>query len=338
MIVVTSTPLRISLFGGGSDLPQFYEQSRYPGLVISTTINKRINVAVNRCETDHIRAVYSKTEVVNDVDKLEHDRIRECLKKLRRIKNLEIYTSSEILSRGTGLGSSSSFTVGLLNALQTLTTETVNNSNDYKAFLAETACEIEIKKCGDMIGKQDQYAAAFGGWNAFRFYNNRVTVEPLTNYNYTRLSSNLFCYYTNSTRNTDSSSILKQQASGLLTDDGTFELTTELRQIAQEFYERMSSDLNYEYDFDFVGDLLHESWKAKKKLSKGISNPEIDEMYEKALSLGARGGKLLGAGGGGCMLFYVPEDNKMFFLTEMDKHYKQFQFSFENKGSQAVII
>jgi D-glycero-alpha-D-manno-heptose-7-phosphate kinase len=336
MIVVTSTPLRISLFGGGTDLPQYYEQSRLPGLVISSTINKRINVAINRCESEHIRAVYSKTEVVDDVNNLEHDRIRECLKLYKYTKNLEIYTSSEILSRGTGLGSSSSFTVGLLNALSTLSRSKVDSSNEWKAIIADLACKIEIEDCGDLIGKQDQYAAAFGGWNAFSFHRNRVSVEPLSNVNYKCLESNLVCFYTNTTRDTNSSAILKDQASGLLVDSEIFKYTNELRGIAQEFYYQMTRPLLL--NFDFVGALLHQSWLIKKKLSKNISNPEIDVMYERARHLGACGGKLLGAGGGGCMLFYVPDDNKFSFIFEMKKHYKQFVFNFENKGTTAAII
>ena len=160
-MIVTKTPLRMSFFGGGSDIPSFYEKSPIPGLCISTTIDKYINIAVNRCATHHVRVIYSQMEVVKHVDDLKHDRAREALKQLGISKKVEICSFSDVPTTGTGLGSSSSFTVGLLHALNVhLTPEQT----------AELACHVEINRCGYALGKQDQYAAAIGGLHAYEFY------------------------------------------------------------------------------------------------------------------------------------------------------------------------
>lgn len=324
-MIVTSTPLRISFFGGGSDIPQYFNEK--PGMVISTTIDKKIQIALNRCQTDHIRAVYSEMEVVDDVNKLKHDRIREVLKLFQVKSNIEICSFSDVPTKGTGLGSSSTFTVGLLKALSTMKV-LLHNKRD----LAEKACEIEIGKCGEPIGKQDQYAAAYGGFNVIRFDSTGVEVTPLDigAYSLRTLNDNLMCYSTGISRNT--SDILSDQVRNILSDDQAFDSTSTLVEIAEQALKYLKA--NKIHDF---GALLNETWKYKKRLSSKISNPDIDYMYGVAMSAGALGGKLLGAGGGGYMLFYVPESARGAVSLAM-REYRRFNFNFTDQGSTAVTL
>jgi D-glycero-alpha-D-manno-heptose-7-phosphate kinase len=324
-MIVSSAPLRVSFFGGGSDIPQFYMNS--PGMVISTAINRHIKIAVNPCETDHVRAVYSEMEVVKDPSELKHDRIRHALGIFEIRRKIEICSFSDITTRGTGLGSSSTFTVALVNALYKLKCLSYN-----KRDLAELACNIEIDLCGEPIGKQDQYAAAYGGFNCIRFDSSGVEVTPipLSSDSLGALNDSLICYSTGTTRKT--ADILSEQVSNLQTVS-KFDATKELVQIAEEGLKLLKSEkLN-----DF-GALLHSTWEQKKKLASSISNPHIDAMYEEGRKAGAIGGKLLGAGGGGYMLFYVPPENQPGFKAHMRKYYKQFHISFTDIGSEAFKL
>jgi D-glycero-alpha-D-manno-heptose-7-phosphate kinase len=324
-MIVTSTPLRISFFGGGSDIPQYYNEK--PGMVISTTIDKKIQIALNKCQPNHIRAVYSEMEVVENVDDLKHDRIREALKLFKINGNLEICSFSDVPTKGTGLGSSSTFTVGLLNALYNHS-KLLHNKKD----LAETACEIEIEKCGEPIGKQDQYAAAYGGFNVIRFDSTGVEVTPLNigAQVLRRLNDNLMCYATGISRNT--SDILSDQVKNILSDDRAFDSTSELVNIAEVALKYLR-----QYKIDDFGALLHDAWTYKKKLSSKISNEDIDYMYSCARRAGALGGKLLGAGGGGYMLFYVPESARGSVSLAM-REYRRFNINFTDQGSTAVTL
>jgi D-glycero-alpha-D-manno-heptose-7-phosphate kinase len=324
-MIVTSTPLRISFFGGGSDIPQYYNEK--PGMVISTTIDKKIQIALNKCQTKHIRAVYSEMEVVDKVEQLKHDRIREALKFFKINGNIEICSFSDVPTKGTGLGSSSTFTVGLLNALYHHKM-ILHNKKD----LAEIACEIEIDKCGEPIGKQDQYAAAYGGFNVIRFDSTGVEVTPLNigAQVLRRLNDNLMCYATGISRNT--SDILSDQVKNILEDDNAFDSTTKLVSLAEDALKYLRKN-----QIDDFGALLDEGWKYKKKLSKKISNSDIDYMYESAINAGALGGKLLGAGGGGYMLFYVPEHARGAVSLAM-REYRRFHFNFTDQGSAAVVL
>jgi len=324
-MIVSSTPLRISFFGGGSDIPQYYNQKS--GMVISTTIDKKIQIALNRCQTDHIRAVYSELEVVENIDNLKHDRIREALKMFQIKNNLEICSFSDVPTKGTGLGSSSTFTVGLIKALYTMKV-LLHNKKD----LAESACDIEIDKCNEPIGKQDQYAAAYGGFNVIRFDSSGVEVTPLNigAYSLRTLNDNLMCYSSGISRNT--SDILSDQVKNILSDDQAFDSTSALVDLAEQALKYFRA--NKIHDF---GALLNEAWRYKKKLSSKISNPDIDYMYESALKAGALGGKLLGAGGGGYMLFYVPESARGSVSLAM-REYKRFNFNFTDQGSTAVTL
>ena len=320
-MIVSSTPLRISFFGGGSDLPQYYNKK--PGMVLSTAINRMIHIAVNGCEPKHIRAVYSDVEVVDDVEQLKHNRIREVLKYFKIRSNIEICSFSDVSTKGTGLGSSSSFTVGLINALEWHCT---------KRDMAELACQIEIDRCGEPIGKQDQYAAAYGGFNVIHFDSSGVDVCPIdvkSDYLY-NLNQNLICYSTGLTRNT--SDILADQTNNLSTNNVAVDTTTRMVELAEQAlrYLRLGK-------LDDFGALLHEGWMCKKQMSSKISNPDIDEMYETAMKAGALGGKILGAGGGGYMLLYVPEESQREVRHAM-KHYKKFYFQFTEEGSVTTHV
>ena len=323
-MIVSSTPLRISFFGGGSDLPQYYNKK--PGMVLSTAIDRMIHIAINHCEPKHIRAVYSEVEVVDDVDQLRHNRIREVLKQFVIHSNIEICSFSDVSTKGTGLGSSSSFTVGLINALSM-------SFNGYdKRDIAELACEIEIEKCGEPIGKQDQYAAAYGGFNAIRFDSSGVEVYPVNVRASTlfELNENLFCYSTGLTRST--SDILADQCNNLSNDELAFDTTTRMVEMAEQGLRYLRTE-----KLDDFGALLHEGWMCKKRMSSKISNPDIDEMYEIAMKAGALGGKILGAGGGGYMLLYVPRDNQVAVRHAM-RNYNKFYFQFTQKGSAVTRI
>jgi D-glycero-alpha-D-manno-heptose-7-phosphate kinase len=328
-MIVTKTPLRVSFFGGGSDIPQYYNQgvTRNAGMVISTSIDKNIYIAANKSQPSHIKAMYSEIEIVEDIEKLKHNRIKEALRKFAISGNIELGSFSDVSTKGTGLGSSSTFTVGLIKALYHYRNITHN-----KRDLAETACEIEIEMCGDPIGKQDQYAAAYGGFNVIRFDSSGVEVTPVNVGSSTLelLNSNLMCYSTGISRNT--ADILADQVSNVSNDNDAFNNTTRLVYLAKQALVYLEKN-----KIDDFGALLDEAWKTKKKLSDKISNSDIDLMYEKGINAGALGGKLLGAGGGGYMLFYVPESSRGVVSLAMRK-YKRFHFNFTDQGSTAVIL
>ena len=323
-MVVTKTPLRISFFGGGSDIPSYYRNGY--GLVVSTTINKYINIAVNFCQTDHIRVVYSEMETVDDVSKLKHDRVREALKEFAIKGNVEICSFSDVPTRGTGLGSSSTFTVGLVNALYGAK---VLKCSRYD--VAELACKIEIDRCNQPIGKQDQYAAAFGGFNAIRFYPDRTEVTSLGVKSETidELNSRLICYSTGVTRQT--SDILAEQVKNLESGSAVAD-TKSMVDMAENSIKMLLGGR-----LDDFGDLLHHSWLKKRSLAATVSNEHIDEMYDVARSAGALGGKILGAGGGGYMLLYVSPKNKSKVVRAMNG-YKPFHFKFTDTGTTAQCL
>jgi D-glycero-alpha-D-manno-heptose-7-phosphate kinase len=268
--------------------------------------------------------VYSETEVVQDVEKLKHNRIREVLKHFAIKERIEICSFSDVSTKGTGLGSSSSFTVGLINAFASLYS---------KRDLAELACQIEIEKCAEPIGKQDQYAAAYGGFNVIRFDSSGVDVHPVdvSGLRLLELNENLMCYSTGITRNT--SDILSDQTKNVAGDDAAFDTTTKMVELAEQAlsYLRLGK-------LDDFGALLDDGWNYKKQLSNKISNPEIDEMYERAKNAGALGGKILGAGGGGYMLLYVPSIVQGRVYDAMKGYKKRFSFRFTEQGSVATQI
>lgn len=317
-MVVTKTPLRVSLFGGGSDLPNYYKHN--DGLCVSSSIDEYITIALNTCHTPHVKLMYSEIEIVNAPEELKHNRVRESLL-LHEIDNgIEIASFANIPTKGSGLGSSSSFTVGLINAIRTEYDMPGRSPFD----LAEDACHIEIERCGEPIGKQDQYAAAYGGFHAYEFSSHGVAMRPIhiSKANKLLLNDDLLFFSTGITRN--ASNILKKQVSNNKVD-----VTSQMVEIARSGVVALErGHLNY------VGDLLHQSWLLKKQQADGISNEWIDEMYDAGMKAGALGGKLLGAGGGGYMMFYVPSNRHYQIRKAMSKlQCHEWFFHFTDTGS-----
>jgi len=323
-MIITKTPLRISFFGGGSDIPSFYEKQQ--GTVLSSTINKFVYIALNTSEVKHIKLMYSKIEIVDKIQDLEHDRARESLLNYNinnYKKGLEIGSFSDIVTNGTGLGSSSTYTVGLIKAITSFLKLELT-----KYELAESACDIEIDKCKQPIGKQDQYAATFGGFNIFSFNNDITTTIPLNIPYHTikTLEGRLLLINTGQTRLTES--VLSKQVANL-SNNQYIDYTCQLSQHAID-----SINLFLNADLDGIGKLLHHTWLIKKKMASNITNKNIDYLYEIGLDLGALGGKLLGAGGGGYLMLYFPniiKKNvaKMHFQS---LGYNNLEFEFENNG------
>lgn len=327
-MILVRAPLRISFFGGGSDMPEFYENEKQPGQVISVAINKFMYLAVNKTPKGYIKAVYDRIETVDDVEQLQHDRIRETLKKYSISKGLEIASFCEMPTKGTGLGSSSTFTVALCKALST-----INGWNETKFELAEAAYDIERVGCGDILGKQDQYAAAFGGFNEFIFNDTgSVSVTPLniSTEQQERLRNNLMLFYTGTAR--VANSILSKQGDNLVSDKkkrNVIKSMTDLASSARKILEGNDK-------IDGFGDLLHSSWECKKLLADNISNSEIDEMYLTALKAGATGGKILGAGGGGFLLLYVPPKKRHTVQAALSNYEEFDNFDFTENGVEVV--
>lgn len=322
-MIITRTPFRISFAGGGSDLPDFYE--KYGGCVLSTSINRYCYISIHPYfdETKTLLK-YSQNELVQNLSEIQHS-IFNCVLNERNISGVEITSTADIPS-GTGLGSSSTFTVGLLNALNCYQGKYMS-----KGKLADKACEVEIIKLGSPIGKQDQYAAAFGGLNFIRFHRDgEVSVTPIAMQPniYCELQKNLVMFYTGGTRSANS--ILKEQKNNM----GTEKKLENLRKMCL-LAEDMSTALT-KNQIDSFGDLLNEGWKLKRTLASGISNPYIDEAYEIAMNNGALGGKLLGAGGGGFLLFYCKPENQERLRIALKM--KLFPFSFEKDGASVVYI
>ncbi len=325
-MIISRTPLRISFAGGGSDLSAFYRQET--GAVLSTAINKYIYINVNKKFDDKIRASYSVTEIVDHVDQLHHELIREALKIVQPPCGIEITSISDIPSKGTGLGSSSTYTVGLLNSLYAQIGQHVGAER-----LAKGACEIEIERCHKPIGKQDQYIAAYGGLQYIRFNSDEsVFVDPVICAPKTKLQlqQSLLMLYTGMTRSADD--ILKEQS---LNTENDFMNRSSLRlmaKLAEELRDALVAN-----DLDGFGEILHQGWTEKKKLASGISNKKIDGWYDTARRHGAIGGKVLGAGGGGFLLLYAhPErfPDIMHALPEL----KPVSFKLEPQGSKIIYV
>lgn len=317
-MILTRTPLRISLFGGGSDIQSFYKDE--PGMVLSTTIDKYMYIALCKTAFDGIKIVYNEIELAPELKFVKHSRVRESLLVFDINSHIEISSFCEIPTKGTGLGSSSTFTVGLINALSKLKGYSLN-----KYELAEAACKIEIDMCNEPIGKQDQYAAAFGGFNSIKFYEDKVHVHKprVSSLTLNNLNSNLMMFYTGITRNT--SDILREQSK----NDNRLTLR-KMVELAKE------AELCLENDsIDDIGYMLHEAWNLKRNLANNISSYFIDQYYDTAIRAGALGGKVLGAGGGGYLLFYVPQHKQEAVKASLSD-LKQFDFKFEDTGTTVV--
>jgi D-glycero-alpha-D-manno-heptose-7-phosphate kinase len=294
-MIITRTPFRVSFTGGGSDLRDYYLNNSY-GAVISTAIQKYVYIVIHPYFHSKIRIKYSKTEDVETVDEIQHPIVRECLRKVRIDTGIEIASFADVPA-GTGLGSSSSFTVGLLNALYAYRGKVVS-----KERIAREACEIEIDILGEPIGKQDQYAAAFGNINYIRFNKDEtVDVSPilLSENAKKKLESSLCLYYIGGKRK--ASGILCEQKRNM-SDETRVRNVRDMVALTEELRDALQRE-----EIDALGSLLHKSWQLKKDLASGISNEDIDELYDNALRHGVSGGKLLGAGGTGFLLLYADD-------------------------------
>ena len=321
-MVITRTPFRISFAGGGTDLKSYY-QTGY-GAVVNATIDKYMYITVNKRFDDSIRVSYSTTEIVDRVEDIRHDIVREALKMVGIEKGIEITSISDIPA-GTGLGSSSSFAVGLLNALYTYIGQQRSAHE-----LAEKACRLEIETLGHPIGKQDQFAAAYGGLNYFRFNQDEsVEYKPikLSAADYAAMDGQLSMWYTGISRSADS--ILKKQS-----EDTAAKLAVldAMRQQADEMQRELCTN-GYS---DSFARALRQGWEMKKSITGAISNGTIDALYEKAMQSGAKGGKILGAGGGGFLLFCCEPENKAKLAESLGL--QELHFRFTNHGSRVVFL
>lgn len=324
-MIITRTPLRASFCGGGSDLPAFYE--KHGGCVLSAGINSYVYLTIHPFFfQNRIRCKYSKTELVHFPAELKHPIFRVLLEKFN-LSGVEIDSIADVPS-GTGLGSSSSFTVGLLHAIYAYTSKYVSRER-----LAAEACYTEIELLGDPIGKQDQYAAAYGGLNFYRFQpNGSVEVEPvlLDKESMDRMERNLLMFYTGDVRS--AGEILSEQQKNIASNHDAEKAQLSICTLCEELYAELKQS-----KIDALGPILHESWIKKKLLSSGITNPMIEKHYETALAAGATGGKLLGAGGGGFLMFYVPEHRHTSVRNALSKlHYME--FGFDRQGSTVIYV
>jgi len=326
-MIISKTPYRISFVGGGSDMAVFYRES--PGAVVSTTINKYMYVTVNRRFEPTIRMAYTETEIVESVKQLQHELAREAIKMTGLNASLEITTIGEVPA-GTGLGSSSAVTVGLLNALWTH--QGIKKSC---TELAQQACAIEIDILKEPIGKQDQYAAGFGGLNYIQFKpDETVQVEPIKCLKKTKqsLDENLLLFYTGIKR--QASKILKEQTHNTKKQTDKKKILGKMVELAQELKYALEKN-----DLSRFGMLLDENWQLKKRMASKITNPKIDYWYEQAKKAGAIGGKILGAGGGGFLLLYCLKDQQSGLKTKMtESGLRELKFSLESQGSMIFRI
>ncbi len=323
MIVVRS-PLRISLGGGGTDLPSYYRENG--GFLIAAAINKYVFVSVMNPFTDGYTLKYSEYENVNTIEDIKHPIIRESLK-LGFKKNLEITTLADLPS-GTGLGSSGSFTTALLKALHL---NSFKNLNQHE--LAELACDIEINKLKEPIGKQDQYIASFGGISSFSFNkDDTVDSKPLNISDDTLydLEDNLMLFFTGYSRS--ASKILKdQETKSKQNDEDMLNNLHMVKRLGIESKNALESG-----ETRIFGELMHEHWENKKKRSGGMSNPKINDWYDIAMQNGAIGGKLVGAGGGGFLMFMADDRNKLRNAL-IGAGMEEVRFKFDFEGSKTLI-
>jgi D-glycero-alpha-D-manno-heptose-7-phosphate kinase len=320
-MIISKTPLRISLAGGGTDFPDYYNE--HEGLVVSTAIDKFIYVIVKERFDEFIYVDYSSKEIVNSVDEIQHELVREAARITGMTTGFEVMMVADIPSEGSGLGSSSSLTVGLLNAFYHYRGELVTAER-----LASEACMIEIDILKKPIGKQDQYIAAYGGLRAFRFSQNGVQVEniDIPGELKRKLGANLLLFFTNTTRK--ASSILQEQKGNIR---NKLEFHKKIYELAEDTLRGLKSS-----DIDRVGYNLQTNWEMKKKLASNVTNPEIDKMHEIAISAGALGAKISGAGGGGFMLVYCHRDNQD-RLRQALSAYRELPFLLEKHGSKIIF-
>jgi hypothetical protein len=322
-MIITKTPFRVSFCGGGSDMANFYE--KYGGCVLSTSINKYCYISIHPYFNENQTLLkYSENELVDDISRIKHRIFKQVLGDMN-IHGVEI-TSTADIPGGTGLGSSSTFTVGLLNTLNCYNGKFVSKNK-----LASLACEVEIEKLGNPIGKQDQYGAALGGLNFIKFnQDGSVSHEPIMMDGkvYKQLQKNLLMFYTGTTRSANT--ILAEQTKNITADDKAKNLL-KMCDLARDMKSALESN-----DISSFGRILDEGWQLKKELASGIANPAIDEAYDIAMKNGALGGKLLGAGGGGFLLFYCEEEKQKQLKKAIGL--RELEFTFERDGTSVIYI
>ena len=321
-MILSKAPFRISFAGGGSDLPDFYR--RHDGMVVSTTIDKAMYIAIHPYFHDKIRIKYSRTEDVFSTAEVQHPLVRECLQEMNIECGMEIASFADVPA-GTGMGSSSAFTVCLLHALHALAGDMPQPHQ-----LAAAACHIEIERVGEPIGKQDQYAAAFGGLNCIRFHRDEsVEVTPVACSPETRreLETRLMIFYTGGER--AASAILQEQGRNMAQAD-KFAAVVRMTELAGELCAALERG-----NVESVGEILHQGWLLKSRLARDITNDAIDSNYRLAREAGAEGGKLLGAGSGGFLLLYChPERQSQ--VREVLAHLREMPFAMTSEGSQII--
>jgi D-glycero-alpha-D-manno-heptose-7-phosphate kinase len=322
-MIMSRTPLRITFVGGGTDLPEYY-RTHGPGAVVSAAIDKYIYVLVNKKFDHKIRVSYSHTEIVDQVDQIRHPSVREALKLLGIDGGIEIVSISDIPSQGTGLGSSSTFLVGLLNALHAYKGELASAGQ-----LAQEAVKIEREILKEPGGKQDQYAAAYGGLNMIVFNRDEsVEVKPLISNEDTRmkLDSHLLLLYTGKERS--SATIHNSQRA---TVDRKLQNYDSMRELAYDLYRKLSAN-----DYKSTGPVMHQNWILKKDLASGITWDFIDQSYDHAMKMGSTGGKLIGAGGGGFLMFFA--DPQLHDKIATALNLRKVDFNIQYQGSSIIYV
>lgn len=325
-MIISRTPLRISFVGGGSDISSFYTHTH--GAVVSTAINKYVYIAVNSQFDGRILINYSKTEMVRKIADIENNLVREALKLTGVKGGIHITSIADVPTEGTGMGSSSSYVVGLLNALYAYQGKHVNAER-----LARQACQIEIDILKKPIGKQDQYIAAYGGLEYVQFNaDGSVYVDPIICKEETKrnLENRLLLFYTGITRSADP--ILKKQTKNMASLVAKRKIMSEMVYLAKEMRNALGKN-----KLNNFGEMLHNNWILKTQMAESVSNPQIDDWYKLARKNGAIGGKLLGAGGGGFLLFYAPENKHKKIIDALSDLVCQ-EFSFDPQGSKIIFI
>lgn len=327
-MIISKTPLRVSFFGGGTDFEDYYENSKYGyGAVVSTAINMYSYMTVNKKFDEMIRVSYSKTEHVDSVDEIEHNIIREALKIVGINKGVDIVYMADVPlgHAGIGLASSSAIAVGVLNALYAYKGMHVSAER-----LAREACQIEIGALKNPIGKQDQYAVSYGGFRRYQFNSDGTVFDsPVICRNETiqALENRLLFFYTGVTR--QSHTVLAEQKNNISSMmDGLDKLV--------DITDKATRDIENN-NLNDIGEMLDDSWKIKKGLASNVSSSLIDEMYEKARKAGAKGGKILGAGGGGFLMVYAEEDRHNDIRIALN-NYKEVKICFEPQGSKIIYV
>ena len=321
-MIITQTPLRTGLVGGGTDLPDYYVE--HGGRVLNCAIDKYVYVIVKQRFDDEIYVNYSKKEIVANVDDLQHELVREAMQMTGVRSGVEITMLADIPSSGSGLGSSSSITVGLLHALWAYQHRHVPAEE-----LAEQACSIEIERCGKQIGRQDQYIAALGGIQDMHFGPGDKVVATelgLSVAERRSLQEQLMLFYTGVTRS--ATAILAEQSSNVPASLEDFHL---LRDLAGTAVDKLRNG-----DIEAVGTIMRQSWEVKRKLASGVTNNQIDTMVDRALASGASGAKVTGAGGGGFLLVICPTENQR-AVRESLSHMRELPVKLDRFGSRVVF-